>query len=128
MKNSSRPFIPILAKQLYVRELVKILPGTKLASMLAPGSFGVVMKYIGKLQSRADGDFRMDKYHPISLTVRLLNGSWLNKVAVEDVEATGERATLRQYLRVGDLLQTRFGIALTCEIHQSSGQVTIRYP
>merc|ERR1711920_232320 len=57
---------------------LKILPGTKLASMLAPGSFGVVMKYIGKLQSRADGDIRMDKYQPISLSVRLLNGSWLN--------------------------------------------------
>jgi len=128
VKNSSRSFNPILAKQLYVRELVKILPGTKLARKLAPGSFGVVMKYIGKLQTRADGDLRLNKYHPISLSVRLLNGSWLNKVAVEDVEATGERATLRQYLRVGDLLQTRFGIALTCEVHQRSGQVTIRYP
>jgi len=118
----------ILAKRLYVRELVDILPGSNLAKKLAPNSVGVVMKYTGELLAQKNGDLRWVKDCPISLTVRLLDGSWLTNVAVEDVDTRGDRATLRQYLRVGDLLLTRFGIALACDLHPTSGQVTIKYP
>merc|ERR1719285_1275238 len=86
------------------------------------------MKHSGGLPVGGDGDLLSEKDHPIFLTVRLLDGSWLTNVRAEDIEAKGERATLRQYLRVGDLLWTRFGIAMTCDLHPESRQVTVRYP
>jgi len=118
----------ILAKRLHVRELVQIRSGSNLARKLEPESVGVIMNYSGGLPVGSNGDLLLEEDHPITLTVRLLDGSWLTDVQVEDVEAQGKRATLRQYLRVGDLLWTRFGIAMTCELHPKSGQVTVRYP
>jgi len=128
VKNGGSGLNSILAKRLYVRELVNILPGTDLARKLPSGSVGVVMKYTGRLQAQTNGSLRLGNRLPISLTIRLLDGSWLTKVAVKDVEAKGKRATLRQYLRVGDLLLTRFGIALACELHPRLGLVTVRFP
>jgi len=62
------------------------------------------------------------------LTVRLSDGSWLTKVRVEDVESRGKRATLYQYLRLGDILWTRFGLATVQQLHPESGQITAEFP
>jgi len=118
----------VLSKHLHVRELVNIRPGTKLGRMLQPNSVGVVMKHSGEFRVGPHGDFRLKRDRPMCLTVRLLNGSWLNKVRVEDVQSRGERANLNQYLRLGDILWTRFGLAAVRQLHPESGQITAEYP
>jgi len=118
----------VLSKHLHVRELVNIRPGTKLGRMLQPNSVGVVMKHSGELRVGPHGDFRLKRDRPMCLTVRLLNGSWLNNVRVEDVQSRGERATLNQYLRLGDILWTRFGLATVRQLHPESGQITAEFP
>jgi len=117
----------ILEKRLYVRELVNIHPNTCLAKKLKPNSFGVVMRYTGELRSGADDELIWEENRPIFLTVRLSDGSWLTRLRVEDVEARFKRATLCQWLRVGDVLWTRYGVAMTVELHPKSRQVTVRY-
>jgi len=85
------------------------------------------MRYTGELRSGADDELIWEKNRPIFLTVRLSDGSWLTQVRVEDVEARYKRATLCQWLRVGDVLWTRYGVAVTVELHPKSRQVTVRY-
>merc|ERR1719419_1840554 len=66
-------------------------------------------------------------FEQVSLTLRLLDGSWLTKVPVEDLCSEGRRATLTEWLRIGDLLWTRFGICMAKELHPNLGQVTVQF-
>jgi len=113
----------LLSNGLNVRDLVRIRPGTVLAKKFGPNSLGVIMKHSRELQYGAS----LEAKQPVSLILRLLDGSWLNPVRLEDVEPEGKKATLRQWLRIGDLLWTRFGIATAEELHPDSGQIAIQF-
>merc|ERR1719219_3049773 len=69
----------------------------------------------------------MEGFYQMTLSVRLLDGSWLAKVPVEDLRTKGRRATLTEWLRIGDVLWTRYGICMAKELHPNSGQVTVQF-
>merc|ERR1719245_173996 len=76
-----------------------------------------------------ENDYRegLEGFEQMSLTVRLLDGSWLTKVPMEDLSSKGRRATLTEWLRIGDLLWTRFGICMAKELHPNLGRVTVEF-
>lgn len=127
MRNHSERVKSMLSKKLYVRELVKIRPGSDLERQLEGNDnrVGVLMKHSGKFRVGSADEVIMEQ--DMLLTIRLRDGSWLKKVRVEDVESLGKRATLTEYLRIGDILLTRFGVAVARQLHPSSAQVTVEF-
>jgi len=127
MRNHSERVKSVLSKKLHVRELVKIRPGSDVERQLEGNHnrVGVLMKHSGKFRVGPADEVIMEQ--DMLLTVRLRDGSWLYNVRVEDVESLGKRATLTEYLRIGDILLTRFGVAVARQLHPSSAQVTVEF-
>jgi len=113
----------ILSKQLNVRWLVSLRPGTPSARKYGSNTVGVIMKHV-KERVLVEG---LERSAEMSLTVRLLDGSWLTKVPVDDLCSKGRRASLTEWLRIGDLLWTRFGIGMAKELHPKLGRVTVQF-
>jgi len=110
----------ILSKQLKVRWVVRLRPGTLSARKYGSNALGVIMKHVKQ------NDFG-EGFDEMTLTVRLLDGSWLTEVPEEHLSSVGRRATLTEWLRIGDLLRTRFGICMAKELNPELGQVTVQF-
>jgi len=113
----------ILSKQLNVRWVVSLRPGTASARKYGSNTVGVIMKHVKEHRLVEE----LEGFEQMSLTVRLLDGSWLTKVPVDDLCSKGRRATLTEWLRIGDLLWTRFGICIAKELHPKLGRVTVQF-
>lgn len=61
------------------------------------------------------------------LTIRLMCGTWLKNVEISKVTAKGTRANLELYLRLGDIMITRFGVAIVRGISRETGEISVEF-
>jgi len=86
----------------------------EMVTVNSTGKIGVLMKI-----SRRGTD--------LMLTIRLLDGTWLKRVEISKVSAKGTRAGLDLYLRLGDIMLTRFGVAIVRGINSESGEISVEF-
>merc|ERR1719499_2185814 len=63
----------------------------------------------------------------LCLTIRLHDGTWMKNLDINTVKAEGGKATLSVYLRLGDILLTRYGVAIVRGLDEKTGEISVEF-